>query len=197
VNEVTAEVALSTLGPRLAALRQDRGISLRELGRRTGISASTLSRLETGQRRATLELLLPIAGVHGVTLDALLGRSPEPRPHTEPEARTRDVIAWRLSRSPGQPVAYKVVYLPTYSVPSAPGNTHEGRSWFYVLAGRMRAVVDGRDMVLGQGESLEIDTRRPHWTGSTGEGPVELLVLFGRQGEQIRRRDPPLPPDLR
>ena len=44
------------------------------------------------------------------------------------------------------------------------------------------------DLVLRPGEATEVDTRRPHWLGTTGEGPVEVLALFGRQGERVHMR---------
>lgn len=44
------------------------------------------------------------------------------------------------------------------------------------------------DFVLGAGEAAEFDTRLPHWFGSTGEQPVEILSLFGRQGERMHVR---------
>ena len=53
--------ALEQVGPRLRNLRRQRGVTLTDLAAGTGISKSTLSRLETGQRRASLELLLPLA----------------------------------------------------------------------------------------------------------------------------------------
>ena len=61
---------LEAVGPRLRALRVERGATLAELAESTGISVSTLSRLESGQRKPTLELLLPLC---------LLYTSPSPR----------------------------------------------------------------------------------------------------------------------
>ena len=55
---------LENVGPRLKALRLERGATLGALSRATGISTSTLSRLESGQRKPTLELLLPLARAH-------------------------------------------------------------------------------------------------------------------------------------
>jgi transcriptional regulator with XRE-family HTH domain len=188
VNEEGVDALLSGVGPRLTALRRARGMSLRALGRRTGISVSTLSRLETGQRRATLELLLPIARVYEITLDDLIGDQPvaESRPSGEPDLRNEHMVAWRLSRAPGQPAAYKVVFFPDRPERPKELQTHEGWSWCYVLAGQFRAIVGDEDLVLGQGKALEIDTRRPHWTGSARtDAPAELLILFGRQGERI------------
>jgi DNA-binding XRE family transcriptional regulator len=51
--------ALTAVGRRLRALRKGREITLADLSEATGISVSTLSRLESGARRPTLELLLP------------------------------------------------------------------------------------------------------------------------------------------
>src|SRR5690625_511931 len=68
--------ALDAVGPRLRALRRRRETTLTELSAATGVSVSTLSRLESGARRPTLELLLPLAKAHGVTLDELVDAPP-------------------------------------------------------------------------------------------------------------------------
>src|SRR5919199_4397397 len=67
------DAALARVGPRLKRLRQERGTTLAGLSRATGISVSTLSRLEAGLRRPSLELLLPIARAHHVSLDEIVG----------------------------------------------------------------------------------------------------------------------------
>ncbi|CAM5715083.1 Transcriptional regulator with XRE-family HTH domain OS=Streptomyces griseomycini OX=66895 GN=FHS37_005834 PE=4 SV=1 [Streptomyces griseomycini] len=102
---------LDAVGPRLRALRRDRGITLADLAARTGVSESTLSRLENGQRRPTLELLLPLARVHGVPLDDLVGapRTGDPRIHLRPIRRFGMTKAFRrcpLSRRPERPSGY-------------------------------------------------------------------------------------------
>ena len=63
---------IAAVGVRLRALRQRRKVTLAQLSETTGISVSTLSRLESGQRRASLELLLPLARAHRVPLDDLV-----------------------------------------------------------------------------------------------------------------------------
>src|SRR4051794_23751072 len=80
---------LDAVGPRLRTLREQRGTTLRALAAGTGISVSTLSRLESGQRRPTLELLLPLARAYGVPLDELVGAPPtgDPRVHLQPVSR--------------------------------------------------------------------------------------------------------------
>ena len=62
--------------------------------------------------------------------------------------------------------------------------THEGYEWFYVLNGRVRFVLGEQELLLNPGEVAEFDTRIPHWIGSAGAEPAELLTLFGPEGER-------------
>ncbi|MQS38699.1 helix-turn-helix domain-containing protein [Streptomyces katsurahamanus] len=182
--------SLAGVGPRLRELRARRAMTLAALSDATGISKSTLSRLESGSRRPSLELLLPISQTYQVPLDELID-APEvgdPRVRLTPR-RVNGSVVLPLTRQPGPLQAYKMVIPVTRSTPEL--CTHEGYEWFYVLAGRLRLVLSDRDLVLGAGEAAEFDTRVPHWFGSTGDGPVELLSLFGRQGERMHVRARP------
>jgi hypothetical protein len=185
--------ALGAVGPRLRALRRQRETTLAALSAATGISLSTLSRLESGARRPTLELLLPLARAHGVTLDELVGAPPtgDPRVHLRPVTR-HGVTMLPLTRRPGGIQAYKLV------IPGGGGGrrdpepqTHEGYEWLYVLNGRLRLVLGEHDLVLAPGEAAEFDTRAPHWFGAADAEPVEFLSLFGSQGERAHLRARP------
>ncbi|MFF8384833.1 helix-turn-helix domain-containing protein [Streptomyces kanasensis] len=181
------EQALAAVGPRLRQLRRRRGVTLTALSETTGISRSTLSRLETGLRRPTLELLLPLSQAHQVPLDELVG-APEvgdPRVRLKPRTVHGSTVV-PLTRLPGPLQTYKMVLPPSRATPDP--RTHEGHEWLYVLAGRLRLMLGDQDLVLGAGEAAEFDTRVPHWFGSTGDGPVEVLSLFGRQGERVHVR---------
>ena len=183
--------ALAGIGPRLRALRRQREVTLGALATATGISVSTLSRLESGQRRPTLELLLPLARAHGVQLDDLVGAplTGDPRVHMRPVARN-DMTLIPLSRRPGGVQAYKMIIPPSRATPML--KVHEGHEWLYVLDGQLRLVLGDQDLVLNPGEAAEFGTQVPHWFGSTGHGAVEALSLFGRQGERahLRARTP-------
>jgi transcriptional regulator with XRE-family HTH domain len=183
---------LAATGPRLRALRRQRETTLADLSAATGISVSTLSRLESGDRKPTLELLLPLARAHGVTLDELVGAPPtgDPRIHLRPVTR-HGMTMLPLTRRAGGIQAYKLV-IPAGSSRSEPQlQTHEGYEWVYVLNGHLRVVLGERDLVLAPGEAAEFDTRLPHWFGATGDEPVEFLSLFGRQGERAHLRARP------
>jgi transcriptional regulator with XRE-family HTH domain len=184
---------LDAVGPRLKHLRQRRDITLTDLAARTGISISTLSRLEAGLRRPTLEQLLPLARAHGVTLDELVDAPPtgDPRINLRPVATNDGAVVLPLTRRPGGIQAYKFV-LPAGRDDAEPQvRTHEGHDWAYVLNGTLRLVLGEHDLLLSPGEAVEFDTRTPHWFGATSAGPVEFLSLIGRQGERAHVRAAP------
>jgi len=184
---------LDAVGPRLKELRQRRDITLNELAAETGISISTLSRLEAGLRGPTLEQLLPLARAYSVTLDELVDAPPtgDPRINLRPIPTDDGRTILPLSRRPGGIQAYKFI-LPAGHDDDRPDlRTHEGYDWAFVLNGRLRLVLGEHDLFLEPGEAAEFDTRTPHWFGATSSGPVEFLSLVGKQGERAHLRAAP------
>ena len=184
------EDVLAAVGPRLKRIRQQRKCTLAALSVTTGISVSTLSRLECGQRKPSLELLLLIARAPQMPLDELVGAPPvgDPRVRLKPVKR-KDSTVVPLTQQPGGLQAFKMIIGTTRSEPDP--CTHEGYEWLYVLSGKLRLVLAEHDIVLKAGEVAEFDTRLPHWFGSTGEAPVEILSLFGPQGQRMHVRAKP------
>jgi transcriptional regulator with XRE-family HTH domain len=112
-------------------LREQAGLSLDQVGGRAGMAASTVSRLESGARRLTLDHLPPLARALGVTVDALLE-------HTDPRVRSRafthhDITFLPLSRggAANGMRAFKVYYPPGDRDP--PLAVHDGHDWIYAL----------------------------------------------------------------
>ncbi|MFG3342309.1 helix-turn-helix domain-containing protein [Glycomyces sp. NPDC048151] len=183
--------ALDAVGPRLRALRKEREATLADLSEQTGISVSTLSRLESGSRKPTLELLLPLAKAHGVTLDDLVDApaTGDPRIHMRPVTR-HGMIYLPLTRRPGGIQAYKLI-IPAGDRQEPDPKVHEGYEWMYVLNGNLRVVLGEHDFVMKPGEAAEFDTRTPHWFGNADDRSVEFLSLFGSQGERAHLRARP------
>jgi transcriptional regulator with XRE-family HTH domain len=179
------EETLARVGERLRALRRHRGATLAALAEATGFSISTLSRLESGKRGPTLELLIPLARIYGVPLDELVGAptTGDPRLHMRPRTyRGRTIVP--LTRYPGGLQVYKQVFPAATAEPDPQPQSHEGYLWLCVLSGKLRLLLGDRDIVLGAGEVAEFDTHMPHWIGSADGKPVEILNLFGPQGER-------------
>ena len=182
------EDVLRGVGPRLRQLRLEREATLGDLAEETGISVSTLSRLESGQRKPTLELLLPLARAHRVALDELVDapETGDPRVRSTPVVRHGRTFL-SLTRRPGGLQSYKMI-MPVDDDPAPELRTHEGYEWLYVLSGRVRLLLGTRDLVIGPGEVVEFDTRTPHWLGNPGPTPAEALAIFGPQGERMHVR---------
>lgn len=170
---------------RLRELRTARGWTLDRLARASGISASTISRIETGRRRLGLDQLVPLARALGHTVDELL----EPPPGTDdvvirPEPRRVDGrTAWMLGPAREGRVVFKVRCRATKQRPTVAA-PHPGHDWFYVLEGTLWLVLDGRDIYVPAGHAGEFSTRVPHGFGGAG-GPVEALMIFDTQGERV------------
>jgi len=181
--------ALTQVGPRLRRLRTQRNVTLVELSNATGISKSTLSRLESGQRKPSLELLLPISAAHQVPLDELVGapRVGDPRVHLAPRTRNGRLV-YPLTRASSGLAVWKVV-IPPGSERTL--RTHAGHEWLYVLAGEMQLILGEHDLRMGPGEVAEFDTRLPHWFGPAGDEPVEILSVHGSQGRRMHVRAAP------
>jgi transcriptional regulator with XRE-family HTH domain len=152
---------------------------------------STLSRLESGARRLTLDHLPPLARALGVRADDLLASPRAEDPRVRSMSRTRHgMTIWPLNHHPdrsGQH-AFKIRLHADRREPTL--RTHEGHEWLYVLSGRLRLVLGDHDLVLRPGEAAEFSTWTPHWMGVVDE-PTEVIAIFGPHGERVH-----LLPDL-
>ncbi|PYI69767.1 XRE family transcriptional regulator [Arthrobacter livingstonensis] len=186
---------LGAVGPRLRALRTERNLTLEEVSTASGVSISTLSRLESGQRKPNLEILLPLARLYGVPLDNLVGAplTGDPRIHLQPITHG-GMTAVPLTRRPGGLQAFKMVLTGEDRGAEPDPRVHEGYEWLYILNGRLRLVLGEKDFELRPGEAAEFDTHTPHWFASADGKPVEFISLFGQQGERMHVRAHPKTP---
>jgi transcriptional regulator with XRE-family HTH domain len=171
-----------TVRTRLRSLRTTLGLSLDELADRANLSPSTISRVETGKRTISLDVLLPLAAALEVGLDALLdARSDDdvvirPTPSTT-GART----TWMLTRPTGSTIAVKMRLKPTRRRPEQ--RVHPGHDWFFVTEGRVRLSLGDRDIIVEAGEAAEFATMTPHAFAAI-EAPAELVMIFDRDGHR-------------
>ena len=174
---------LALVGARLRAARNDRGWTLDDLAERAGMSPSTLSRLESGKRQASLELLLPLTRQLGIRLDDLVStQTPDPRVRRAP-IRRQGMLIVPLAPE-GAPIStYKITYPPVDSPPER--RTHDGYEWLYVLSGRLRLLLGEQDLVLTRGEAAEFDTRTPHSMSAVGSRPAQVLSIFNDEGMKM------------
>lgn len=177
-----------TVRTRLRTLRRTLGLSLDELAARAHLSASTLSRIETGKRTISLDVLLPLAAALQVDLDALLDVSDDDDVVIRPAPSASGVrTTWMLSRPTASVVAMKMRLEPTPHPPEP--RVHPGHDWFYVLDGRVRLSLGDREVLVETGEAAEFATMTPHAIVAL-DGPAELVMIFDRDGQRAHVHDP-------
>lgn len=161
-------------------MRIARGLTLAAVADRTGLSVSTLSRLETGRRRPTLDALIPLADTYRVSLDGIVGApaTGDPRVHLEPRRQASGGVVVPLTRYPGRIQVFKHVLGPR----EPRLVSHEGHAWLYVLAGTLRLILGDDEHRLVPGETAEFDPKTPHWFGPADDA-VEILHVFGPRGD--------------
>ena len=167
---------------RLRSLRNTLGLTLEELAERTNVSASTISRIETGKRTISLDILLPLAAGLQVNVEALLDVEGDDDVVIRPvPSKSRERTTWRLSRPTGQTLAVKMRLEPTKRAPEQ--RVHAGHDWFFVTEGRVRLLLGEREIIVEAGEAAEFATMTPHALAAV-DGPAELIMIFDREGER-------------
>lgn len=171
------------VGARLRTVRRSRGLTLDELASAAGMSASTLSRLESGKRQASLELLLPLTRRLGIRLDDLVPQEQADPRVRRPVIRRDGLIIAPLAPEHSPISTYKITYPAGVDLPEL--RVHDGYEWLYVVHGRLRLRLGEQDLVLGRGEAAEFDTRTPHAMSAAGGRPAQVISIFNEAGARM------------
>jgi transcriptional regulator with XRE-family HTH domain len=172
---------------RIRGLRLARGWSLDDLAARCYLSPSTLSRIETGQRRIALDQLAPIARSLGTTLDQLVESVDDEDVVIRPQRdATRGITTWMLNGEPGPhgvTVAKMRITRPAPRRGTETLRVHPGRDWFTVLSGTIVLLLGERTILVEAGQAAEFSTMIPHAFGAH-DGPAEVLCILDRDGQR-------------
>ena len=167
---------------RLRSLRTTLGLSLHELAARTSLSASTISRLETGNRTISLDVLVPLADALGVDLDSLLTVDTDDDVVIRPVAtRVGPHTSWMLSRPTSSRIAMRMRLEPGDRQPEQ--RVHPGHDWFVVISGRVELRLGERRLTVETGEAAEFTTMTPHSVSAIGR-PAEVILIVDRDGQR-------------
>jgi transcriptional regulator with XRE-family HTH domain len=172
---------------RIRGLRVAQGWSLDDLAARSYLSASTLSRIETGHRRIALDQLTLIARALGTTLDQLVESVDDDDVVIRPQRDVvRGVTTWMLSREPGPhgiSVAKMRITRPEPRRDTDELRVHPGKDWFTVLSGTVVLFLGERTILVEAGQAAEFSTMIPHALGAHN-GPAEILCIFDHDGQR-------------
>jgi transcriptional regulator with XRE-family HTH domain len=178
---------LVEIGPRVRALREAMGLSLRDLSARTGVSPPMLSQVERGETSPTLAVAARIAAGLELSLSQLLRldesrhvaivRAGEGRVRTRRGHRTEELTP----PLPGQRADVSLHELAPAAGTAGPGDPplHEpgSRETAVILDGEVALVVDGESHRLRAGDSVTFDADLPHHFENDGTVPARLLAV--------------------
>ncbi len=174
----------ATVRSRLRGLRVSMGLSLDDLAGRTHLSASTISRLETGKRTLSLDMLLPLCAALHTDLATLVETADDHDVVIRPTGTTEHGrTVWPLTRNRGAGgVAALKMRLEPREVADHDLQVHPGHDWFFVLAGTVLLTLGDRHITVHEGEAAEFSTMTPHGFRAV-DGPAELITIFDRDGQ--------------
>jgi len=170
-------------GRRIKMLRLSRGLTLKDLEERGGISATHVSEIERGKASPTVGALGRIALALGMRPATLL----EPLVLPEVSAmratdRESRLMQWGLARMTpvteavrGAELSAQLFTLPVGRAPALT-HSHEGEEWVTVLSGVAEIRVEDKSFVLREGESLHFRSHRVHAYSNPASAPATLLI---------------------
>ena len=175
------------VGRRVRALREARGLSLRDLAERSGVSAPMLSQVERGDTSPTLSVAQKIAGGLELSLSQLL-RLDEAQ-HVvlvrRAERRTERRDGHRFEEvTPSLPGERASVSMHTLRAGARTGETHDrpihapgSRETVVAQAGRVALVIDGERYILAEGDAVTFDADLPHHFENGGRGEARFMAV--------------------
>jgi transcriptional regulator with XRE-family HTH domain len=180
------------IGARLRQLRQDGDLTLATIARRSGISASTLSKIENNKVSPTFANLLKLAEAFGVPLSRMIGEaSSEPPPTTARIAVTRadEVVFTRTQTYDMGPLCSdlrnKRMSPFLDNVRASATNVgdrlvrHMGEEFVYVLDGELEIHTEHYQPIrLGRGDSAYFDSQMAHAYRAAGDQPARMLMIW-------------------
>lgn len=176
------------VGPRVRALREGMGLSLRDLSERSGVSAQMLSQVERGETSPSLAVAAKIAAGLELTLSQLLrldegvhvavSRAGSRRR----QRRDGHALEELTPPLPGQRADVSIHDLEPGAATGGPGDPpmHEpgSRETAVVLEGRLVLFVEGTRHELASGDSVTFDADLPHHFENEGEEPTRFLAVI-------------------
>ncbi|GAA2499632.1 XRE family transcriptional regulator [Streptomyces gobitricini] len=176
----------SLVRKRIRALRVAQGWSLEELATRARVSQSTLSRIENGRRRLSLDQLVILARALDTSLDQLVETATDDVLISPVIDAPHGLMRWPIRAEPGLTVVRQRMTDPPPDNP-ARMRAHPGREWLVVLSGTAVLLLGNRRIRVETNQAAEFPTMLPHAIGAEG-GPCEILGIFDRDARRGHQR---------
>jgi transcriptional regulator with XRE-family HTH domain len=185
---------LASLGARLRILRRERGWTLDDMAEHCGFSKGYLSRLESGDRQASITAILTLSRVFGVSLASMFDEADAEQVVIVRRGGTAaydagGLTCWPLS---ARNLPFGLQPMRVLVSPNREGDErqcHDGEEWIYVISGELTLSVGNQAHDLEAGDAAHFDARLPHRLVARSGLEAEVLLVAA----QGRNRAPPRP----
>jgi transcriptional regulator with XRE-family HTH domain len=181
--------AVSAIGPRVRKLRLERAYSLQELGRRAGLSAAAIHKIEGNSMTPTITTLLKLATALNKSVSYFVDEGDSPRPvEVVRRDERRPVTTFKegltLASISGRYAPFFLAGAEAEVQPHADSGPepmeHPGEELVLVTKGTLEFTVDGETYRLRTGDSIHFRTNRPHAWRNPRSTPARAIWLAVR-----------------
>jgi transcriptional regulator with XRE-family HTH domain len=185
-----------TIARRVAALRREVGLTLKEFGEKTGLSDAYLSRVENGHAALTIASLAKIAEVFATPLNSFFEEPVQPLPIIIHRAGTGRVVRFRgrsgtlvsLLADEKQGKLMEPLIVDVASAPAdVPAQSHPGEEFNYVIEGSCKLIFGDEEFVLRAGDAVYFDATVEHAVHAISRQPCRLLAVVSSRDFQFHR----------
>jgi len=190
----------SRIGARLRSRRMQRGLSLRGIADRIGVSPSLISQIERDKVNPSVSTLWALVTELGLTMGEIFdapaqhtptpvasGAGPVGSPRTRPVMDLATGVRWEQLLTGADPLVefvYVVYEVGSTSCPEDSLVRHGGREYGYVISGRLGVRIGFEEYRLEAGNSISFDSSAPHRLWALGDEPVHAIwFVVGRQSD--------------
>jgi transcriptional regulator with XRE-family HTH domain len=186
---VQLDEAIAAIGGKVRQLRKQRSLSLEELSRRSGVSATAIHKLERNGMVPTIATLMKLARAFDRPVSYFVDEDDEPRSVSLVKADERQPVltskqGLRLDGVSGPYGSFHLAGAVAVVEPGADSGPkemeHPGEELVFLLEGELVFRVGGEELALGQGDALHFRTERPHRWRNPGDRPARALWMTVR-----------------
>ncbi|MGL5937397.1 MAG: helix-turn-helix domain-containing protein [Phocaeicola sp.] len=178
---------MKQIAQRLQGLRESLDLTVQEVAKRCQLTEEQYMKLESGTADVSVSTLQTVARSYGLPLETVMfGEEPKMNSYFLTRKNT-GVSIERTKAYQYQSLASgfrnrKVAPLLVTVEPKPVGtpltcNSHQGQEFIYVIQGEMQLHINGKNLVLGEGDSVYIDSTLPHGMQALNNATLQFLTV--------------------
>ncbi len=181
---------LKEVAQRLRGMRDIINISVEEMAEKTDVSVEDYNKIEAGEKDFSVTFVYKCAEIFGVDIIALLtGESPKLKrysvvrkgtglPVKRRESFEYQHLAYLFKNKKIEPFYVIAPFSAEEQEKAISLSVHEGQEFDYIIKGSMKIIIDGKEKILSEGDSILYNSETPHGMIATNDDKCEFLAIL-------------------